>query len=279
MKRKFSLKNNLLDVPNEIFDMIGCFLILNFLQVPLLLEVSKLLRDKVLKNWMKFAPALNLLTAKWFSIHSKYIVNISDHMVDTLTSYPRLKSLRIDSYNYEFSDIGFSILMNTCCNIQELILAKSIDKEKIEKYVPMVNITMLSTYNWFPDLFHQGLTHLDLRKSSHITTLSGIEVLHNLVYLDVGQTCIDTIDHLSSLQKLKCLNIAKTWVTQIFNLIHCLELEFLCIGENMIKDLTEFCKHRPSVCIIPSRQWRTIIRKSGIIPLTSRFPVYASDEL
>jgi Leucine-rich repeat (LRR) protein len=160
-----------------------------------------------------------------------------------------------------------------CPNIRELVLSKYINQDEFLKDIPTTNITMLSTYNWFPDLFCQfsHLTHLDLRKSHEIKTLDGIEALNHLVYLDIGQTKVKAIDPLQYLQNLKYLNIANTLVTKIFLLKYCLELEFLCVIE---RDITNtVCK---SVHIIPPLLWIATIKNLEIIPITSIFPIYDS---
>ncbi len=270
MKRKFSHEFDITILPKVIFDIIGSFFIRSMKDLYRLLNVSKNFQSLTLENWMKFVGVYYSPQYKiWASKHSKYIVKIADGMIDFNMDYPNVQSLRLEGcgcgiYNEQIKKV--------CPNMHDLVIRHYICEQR-EQFLPIDNIKMLSTYNWFPELFDRctQLTHLDLSKSQQLTTLDGIEVLVNLIYLDIGQTRVEKIDPLQSLQNLKCLNILKTRVTQISNLKNCIGLEFLCVDEKHITDWKE-CNNE--VKIIQPKDWKRTIQNLGIIPITSFFPLY-----
>ncbi len=259
-------------LPKEILNIIGSFFIRNMQDLYPLLNVSKIFHSFTLENWMKFvgihySPQYKI----WASKHSKYIVNISDELIDINMHYPNVQRLKLKCH----WRTDLKAIMKACPNVCELVLKRAILKDQTQ-YIPLYSIKMLSTYNWFPELFCKctQLTHLDLNSSHQLTTLDGIEVLVNLIYLDIGQTKVEKIDSLPSLENLKYLNIYKTWVTKISNLKSCEALELLCFDGKHITDWTEFNNYKQEVKIIQPQLWKMIIQKIGVIPITSIFPVY-----
>jgi Leucine-rich repeat (LRR) protein len=274
MKRKWNVLCQITDLPKELIVLIGSFFIkINITKLLRLLNVSKSFHRMVLENWMRFVISYPKANKEWYAKHSKYIVNISDKMIDSVASYPKLNSLRVDSVENDFTDHWLSTTKNKCSHIQELVFTKNICTSSIEKCIPMSNITMLSTYNWFPELFGQfvSLTHLDVSHAP-ISNLNGIEILQNLVYLDIRSTNVRTVDTIQNLLKLRYLNIANCLVTEIFCLTNCVALEFLCFTEFNINDLVEFINYKSSIRVIPVYMWK--ISMKPLIPISSIFPIY-----
>jgi hypothetical protein len=272
MKRKWIISYQITDLPKELIVLIGSFFITKFTKLLRLLNVSKSFHIMVLENWMKFVISYRSTPSKeWHSKHSKYIVNISDKMIDSGASYPKLTSLRVDSVNNDLTEI--LTIKSKCSHMKELVFTKNICRKNIEKCIPMSNITMLSTFNWFPELFGHfvSLTHLDLRYAI-ISNLNGIELLQNLVYLDIGYTNVETIDIIQSLLKLRYLNIVNSRITEVFNLTNCVALEFLCFTEFNITDLVKFRDYKSSIRVIPKNMWRTVIKP--LIPNSLIFPIH-----
>jgi Leucine-rich repeat (LRR) protein len=85
-----------------------------------------------------------------------------------------------------------------------------------------------------------NLQALDLR-SGYITLLVGIETLLHLVYLDIGNTTVETLEQLRGSPSLRYLNIDRCHqLTSVSVLASCSSLEILCIDEESKVRLTDW---------------------------------------
>jgi hypothetical protein len=81
----------------------------------------------------------------------------------------------------------------------------------------------------------EGLT-LDLsgKKITQISSIEGLEDLHELAFLNLSNNQISEIEGLERLRNLKGLNLANNSITEIKNLKYLTNLEYLNLNENPI---------------------------------------------